>query len=106
MRGEELPGEASTSPPSGEASVEPTADAAPPLGDVAWDFTHECPACGQIVRYEGGQRVPAGSTETAHADVTAILDALGLGTYARPYSMHEVVQREILPALDRIKGGA
>lgn len=37
--------------------------------------------------------------EAIHADIVEILDALGLGDHARPYSTHEVVQREILPRI-------
>ena len=32
-------------------------------------------------------------------DIREILVVLGLGDHARPYSCHEVVQREILPAI-------
>jgi hypothetical protein len=38
-------------------------------------------------------------TATHQADLADILRALGLGDHARPYSPHEVVQREVLPAL-------
>jgi len=37
--------------------------------------------------------------DAAVEDVRAIAVALGLGGHARPYSAHQVVQREILPAL-------
>lgn len=37
--------------------------------------------------------------DVAVEDVRQILAALGLGTHARSYSAHEVVQREVLPAL-------
>jgi hypothetical protein len=39
------------------------------------------------------------SNDVAVEDVRAIAVALGLGGHARPYSAHEVVVREILPAL-------
>jgi len=38
-----------------------------------------------------------------HADLTAIMEALGISTHARPYSSHEVVQREVLPAINRLR---
>lgn len=37
-------------------------------------------------------------------DVGDLLAALGLGTHARPMSPHQVVQREILPAIDSLRG--
>ena len=37
--------------------------------------------------------------DAVHADLVAILAALGIGDHARPYSSHDVVQREILPAI-------
>lgn len=33
-----------------------------------------------------------------------MLNALGLGDHARPISMHEIVQTEILPAIHRLRG--
>ena len=33
-----------------------------------------------------------------HADMCELLNALGLGAYARPYSTHEVMQRDAIPA--------
>lgn len=38
-------------------------------------------------------------------DLRAILRALGLSDGARPYSAHEVVQRDILPAIRRLRSG-
>lgn len=38
-------------------------------------------------------------------DLREILRALGLSDAARPYSAHEVVQREILPAIKRLREG-
>lgn len=38
-----------------------------------------------------------------HADVTELLHSLDLGDHARPISCHEVVQREILPAIERLR---
>lgn len=32
-------------------------------------------------------------------DVRGLLDALGLGTHARPYSAHAVIHRDVLPAI-------
>jgi len=40
--------------------------------------------------------------DAVHADLIAILTALGIGAHARPYSGHEVVQREVLPAIRRL----
>lgn len=41
---------------------------------------------------------------TMQDDIGAILEALGLGDHARTYSPHEVVQREILPAIRELTG--
>lgn len=43
------------------------------------------------------------STALIQDDLRAILEALGLGTHARPYSPHEVVHRDILPAIQRLR---
>jgi len=40
--------------------------------------------------------------DAVHADLIAVLAALGIGAHARPYSGHEVVQREVLPAIRRL----
>lgn len=37
--------------------------------------------------------------EVFHDDIVEILHAMRIGDHARPYSAHEVVHREILPAL-------
>ena len=37
--------------------------------------------------------------DQVHADLVAIMAALGIKDYARPYSSHEVVHREIIPAI-------
>lgn len=42
--------------------------------------------------------------ETIHQDMVDILNALGLGDHARPISMHEIVQTEILPAIRSLVG--
>lgn len=42
--------------------------------------------------------------EAVHADLTAILNELRLGDHARPYSSHDVVQREVLPAIRALRG--
>jgi len=34
-----------------------------------------------------------------HADLVAIMTALGIGDHARPYSSHEVIHREVIPAI-------
>jgi hypothetical protein len=53
-----------------------------------------------------GQQRPAGrrrlDVDVIHEDVRQILVALGLGDHARPYSAHEVVQREILPRIHEV----
>lgn len=41
--------------------------------------------------------------DDVHRDLVAILGALGLGDHARPYSSHEVVHHEVLPAIQRLK---
>jgi hypothetical protein len=38
-------------------------------------------------------------------DVRDLLEALGLGTHARPKSPHEVIQDEIIPAIESLKKG-
>lgn len=38
-----------------------------------------------------------------HADMVKIMAALGISDHARPYSPHEVVQREILPAIRALR---
>ena len=49
--------------------------------------------------------------DVLHADLCELLNALGLGAYARPYSAHEVMQRDAIPtarslrtAYDRAQG--
>jgi len=37
--------------------------------------------------------------DAAHDDLREIMAALGIPDHARPYSAHEVVQREVLPAI-------
>jgi len=39
------------------------------------------------------------AVEIQHLDLLDLLTALGLGTHARPYSMHAVIHRDILPAI-------
>jgi ABC-type antimicrobial peptide transport system ATPase subunit len=36
-------------------------------------------------------------------DLAAVLRALGLGDHARPVSPHEVMRREVLPAIERLQ---
>lgn len=45
------------------------------------------------------------SYDAALAGLNVILEALSLGTHARPYSAHEVVRREVIPAIDRLRRG-
>jgi hypothetical protein len=46
--------------------------------------------------------IPLVSADVVHEDLRQILLALGLGDHARTYSSHEVVQREILPAIRQL----
>jgi hypothetical protein len=48
-----------------------------------------------------GRRNPG---DVLHEDLRQILLVLGLGDHARPCSPHEVVQREVLPAIRRLMG--
>lgn len=41
--------------------------------------------------------------DVIHADLVAILAALDISDHARPYSPHEVVQREVLPAIRALR---
>lgn len=41
--------------------------------------------------------------DAVRADLVAILAALGIGDHARPYSAHDVVQREILPTIAALR---
>jgi len=41
--------------------------------------------------------------EMIHEDLCAILRELGLSDGARPYSAHDVVHRDILPAIRRLR---
>jgi hypothetical protein len=48
-------------------------------------------------------RVAEAERQIIFEDLQAILRELGLSDSARPYSAHEVVQREILPAIRRLR---
>lgn len=41
--------------------------------------------------------------ETIIEDIHSILSALELGNHSRSYSPHEVIEREIIPAIKRLK---
>ena len=58
-------------------------------------------ACDTTERHPVSECTRPGVTtdEVAADDVRALLDALGLGTHARPYSAHAVIHRDVLPAL-------
>lgn len=43
--------------------------------------------------------------EAVFEDLRAILRSLGLHDSARPYSAHEVVHREIIPAIEKLREG-
>lgn len=64
---------------------------------ATWVVYHLAAEVEAQVQAATGQR--AADSDTAVEDVRAIAVALGLGGHARPYSAHEVVRREILPAL-------
>ena len=51
------------------------------------------------------QHQAADDGDVLHADLCELLNALGLGAYARPYSAHEVMQREIIPAARAYRTG-
>ena len=40
--------------------------------------------------------------DAVHRDLVAILGALEISDHARPYSSHDVVHREVLPAIQRL----
>lgn len=46
------------------------------------------------------------SLDLMHEDLGRILDALALGDHARPHSPHDVVQREVLPAIEQMMDDA
>lgn len=52
---------------------------------------------------EKKEEAPMNVQDTIHQDMVDILNALGLGDYARPISTHEVVQTEILPAIRELR---
>lgn len=45
------------------------------------------------------------TNDVQQRDVAALLVALGLSDQARPYSLHAVIHRDILPAIRAAKGG-
>jgi serine/threonine protein phosphatase PrpC len=53
-------------------------------------------------RLEADSKRQAAEKDIIFEDLRAILRALGLGDHARLISAHDVVQREILPALARL----
>lgn len=55
---------------------------------------------------EGGGLVMKSATEVYQNDVRDLLIACGLPYHARSESPHEVVWREILPAIRRLRKGA
>jgi hypothetical protein len=44
--------------------------------------------------------------EVVQTDLRQIMATLNIGDYARPYSSHEVVQQEIIPAIARLRAAA
>jgi hypothetical protein len=65
---------------------------------LAEQFARRLDAVDVIAAARSQQRA-AEELEASTEDVRAIAVALGLGDHARPYSAHEVVRREILPAI-------
>lgn len=53
-----------------------------------------CPECGEE---------HASDLSVQHNDLVAIMAALGISDYARPYSSHAVVHREVLPAIKQLR---
>jgi hypothetical protein len=63
-----------------------------------WRRDSEC-----LIRDHDGRLMRAhDEQEAVHRDLVAILHALGISDHARPYSSHEVVQREVIPAIERL----
>lgn len=70
-----------------------------------------CPCCARALASAASKEHPAGADseppvsdhDLIQADLREIMDALGLSTHARPYSPHEVVQREVLPAIKTLR---
>lgn len=62
---------------------------------------------GADVRAAAGpdQHQAADDGEVLHADLCELLNALGLGAYARPYSAHEVMQRDAIPMARALRTG-
>lgn len=65
--------------------------------------------CGEVwpcstVRARQGLPEALSEQDVIHEDLRQILLALDLGDQARPYSPHEVVQREVLPAIRLLTG--
>lgn len=79
-----------------------------PMAGQAALHEWECPSCGATTRarmadHPTGQAAREAAVEQlVHEDIRQLLEAAGLGTHARPYSTHEVVQRELLPAVRRL----
>ncbi len=67
-----------------------------------------CPTCGQAVTVvtsdQGTNAYIPAEQNVMHDDVLKLLDALGLGTFARPESPHEVVNNKIIPAVAFLRG--
>lgn len=57
----------------------------------------EVEARAEVVRADSHEK------DLIFEDLSAILRALGLGDHARPISAHDVVQREILPAIQGLR---
>jgi hypothetical protein len=64
-----------------------------------------CP-CDTREDHPSSECIPTWWTEVdvQQNDIRALLDALGLPDHARPYSLHSVIHRDILPAIQLLGG--
>lgn len=53
--------------------------------------------------HEGRMEDYARQMDTVYTDLVAIMDELGIGNHARPYSSHEVIHREVIPTIRRLR---
>lgn len=58
--------------------------------------------CRACEGYHGSWEPCLSKDELVQQDITFLLQALGLGDHARPYSTHEVIKREIIPHCIRL----
>lgn len=88
--------------PVGYVTPEDVAAAMPNLAQAVEAVLREsgrlCDACGKDHSREN-------ASDVEHDDFALILDALGLGSHARPKSRHAIVHTEILPAIRELTNG-